>query len=481
MKDFKQYLDQTGEIGYVEKIVHSIVYVKGLPNVQTYEVVLFENGGQGLVISLRAKYVEILLLTSKSIEVGQQVARTNELLQVPLGPELLGKMLTPLGTTMKGSTIVSKPSELRPVDSEPMGILGRAEVKRPLETGVKIVDLVVPLGRGQRELVVGDRKTGKTLFLMQTMLSQARLGTVCIYASIGKRQSELKGILKFIKDNNIVKNVIVVATVAGDPPGLIYLAPYTAMTIAEYFRDQGKDTLVIMDDMTAHASCYREITLLARRFPGRSSYPGDIFYLHAKLMERAGSFEKAAITCLPVAEVAMGDLSGYIQTNLMSMTDGHIYFDIDRYNRGIRPAINPFLSVTRVGLQAQSPLVRDLNRQLSSFLVHLEDLKDFMHFGAEVSESLKNTLSLGSKIEELLSQAQLEVVPVNIAIFLLACVWGGAAKESEREKIRSFYTKAFQRYSSDAQFRAYVDSMLVATPSFSDLATKAAKEREIFA
>ncbi len=482
MKDFKKYLDQTGEIGYVAKIVHSIVYVKGLPSAQTYEVVLFENGGMGLVLSLRAKYVEVLLLSNKSVEVGQQVARTNELLQVPLGPELLGKMISPLGTSIKGSTVIAKPAELRPIDSEPMGILGRLEVKRPLETGVKIVDLVVPLGRGQRELVVGDRKTGKTLFLMQTILSQARLGTVCIYASIGKRQSELKGIIKFIKENNITKNTIIVATVAGDPPGLIYLTPYTAMTIAEYFRDQGQDTLVIMDDMSAHASCYREITLLARRFPGRSSYPGDIFYLHAKLMERAGSFEKAAITCLPVAEVAMGDMSGYIQTNLMSMTDGHIYFDIDRYNRGIRPAINPFLSVTRVGLQAQSPLVRDLNRQLSSFLVHLEDLKDFMHFGAEVSESLKNTLNLGARVEALLGQAQLEVIPVNIAIFLLAAIWGGVAKDSGKEQVRALYQKSTERYLNEPEFAKYVNNTLMATPSFSELAIKIAKqEREIFA
>jgi F-type H+-transporting ATPase subunit alpha len=481
MKDYKYYLEKLGEIGYVDKIVHSIVFVEGLPGARIYEVVLFEGGGLGLVISLRKRYVEVLLLTNLKIKVGEEVARSGSPLEVPLSMELLGKMVSPLGLTMNGSPIVKTPEETRAVDTEPMSIVGRREVKRPLETGVKIVDLVIPLGKGQRELVVGDRKTGKTLFLMQAMLSQARLGTVCIYCAIGKRQSELKGIIKFINQNKIAGNAIVVTTIAGDPAGLIYLAPYTAMTIAEYLRDKGRDTLVIMDDMTAHASSYREISLLAKRFPGRSSYPGDIFYLHAKLMERAGSFEKAAITCLPVAEVAMGDLTGYIQTNLMSMTDGHIYFDLDRYNRGSRPAINPFLSVTRVGLQAQSPLVRDLNRQISSFLVHLEGLRDFMHFGAEVSESLKKTLSLGVRIDEFLTQSQLGVVPGNISIFLLAGIWGGLAKDSGREQLRVLYDKIFQKYSQDVQFKQLVDTTIMGTPSFSDLVAKVSQEKGVFA
>lgn len=473
MKDYKEYLDTIGEIGYVNKVVHSIAYVEGLPHAHPSEVILFKEGGHGLVLSITKENVEVLLLNQMPITVGEEVTRTNELLQIPLSEELLGKEISPTGKGLDGQDVVLKAKERRIVDSEPMSILGRSEIKRPFETGVKVVDLIVPLGKGQRELVVGDRKTGKTLFLLQSVLSQALQGTVCIYAAIGKRQDELSDILAFIAKNNIKQNTIVTATGAADPPGLIYLTPYTAMTIAEYFRDMGRDTLVILDDMTAHASYYREITLLARRFPGRSSYPGDIFYLHAKLMERAGSFEKAAITCLPVAESAMGDLSGYIQTNLMSMTDGHIFFDIDRYNRGIRPAINPFLSVTRVGLQAQSPLVRDLNRQVSSFLVHMEDIREFMHFGAEVSESLKKTLNLGQRIEEFLGQPQLEIVPVNISIFLIAAIWSGFAKDTEKIQLKQEYNKIFQKYSQDAAFKEKVDSTVLATPSFEDLAAKA--------
>lgn len=473
MKDYKFYLEKTGEIGYVGKLVHSIVYIEGLPGARSSEVVVFENGGLGVVLSLGQKYIEVLLLDQES-KVGEEVARTGETLNVPLSNEILGNAISPLGLGLNGSKVVLKPEEMRSIDNEPLGILGRDEVKKPFETGTKIVDLIIPLGRGQRELVVGDRKTGKTLFLMRTMLAQASQGTICIYAAIGKRQHELLDVINFINTNKITKNTVIVASGSADQAGLVFLTPYTAMTIAEYFRDKGKDTLVILDDMTAHANYYREITLLAKRFPGRSSYPGDIFYIHAKLVERGGSFEKGSITCLPVAEAVMGDLSGYIQTNLMAMTDGHIFFDIDRYNRGIRPAINPFLSVTRVGLQAQSPLVRDLNRQVSSFLIHLEEIQDFMHFGTEVSESLKKTLNLGEKVEEFFGQPDLSIVPVNISIFLLAALWGGFAKDVGRDKLIPLYNKIFQRYTKDTQFRQKIDSVVLASPSFLELGKKVA-------
>lgn len=481
MNDYKKYLDKFGEIGYVERVVHSIVYASGLPKAISSEVVLFENGGMGIVMSLQRDHIEILLLTSKKVKVGEGVARSGEHLSIPLSNELLGKIVNPLALENDGEKAVTKPEETRLVDSEPLSLAGRSEVKRPMETGVKIVDLMIPLGKGQRELVVGDRKTGKTLFLMQVMLSQALQGTICIYAAIGKRREELKEVIGFMQKNKILASSVVVATGAADPAGLIYLTPFSAMTIAEYFRDKGRDTLVVMDEMTAHANYYRQISLLAKRFPGRASYPGDIFYIHARLMERAGSFEKAAITALPVAESAMGDLSGYIQTNLMAMTDGHIFFDIDRYNRGIRPAINPFLSVTRVGMQAQSPLIRDLNRRLASFMIHMEEVRDFMHFGAEVSESLKKTLNLGMRLDEFLLQRELEVVPVNISIFLLAGIWGGYAKDVGRDRLRETYDKVLQKYSESAQFKQYVDSLIVGTPSFDQLVVKVAKEEGAFA
>jgi len=480
MKNYKYYLDKTGEIGYVKRVVHSIAYVEGLPNAVSKEVVLFECGAQGLILSLLDNFIEVLLISSVPVKVGESVARTGEQLTVPLSEELLGSIVSPLVLSLSGEEIVAKPKEKRPVDNEPISILGRTEIKLPFETGVKIVDLMVPLGKGQRELVIGDRKTGKTLFLMQAMLSQSRLNTICVYSAIGKRQQELESVIDFMEENKILSSSVVVATGSADPAGLIYLTPYTAMTIAEYFRDLGRDVLIIMDDLTAHASYYREISLLARRFPGRSSYPGDIFYMHAKLLERAGCFENGTITALPVAESAMGDLTGYIQSNLMAMTDGHIFFDIDRYNRGIRPAINPFLSVTRVGMAAQSPLVRDLNRHLSSFLVHMEEVREFMHFGAEVSDSLKSTLNLGIRVDEFLHQEQLSIVPVNIAIFLLGAIWGGFAKDIDKDKLRTEYDRIFQKYSNVTQFRQFVDSLILGSPSFNDLVQKISKQEGAF-
>lgn len=470
MKDYKYYLDATGEIGYVQEIVHSVAYMTGLPSARVYEVIIFEDGELGMVLSLTRKHAEVLLLSTLRVRVGAKAARTGETLKVPVGEGLFGQTMSPLG--LEPSVATRGTAEMRELFIEPMGILGRTEVKKPFETGVKMVDLVVPLGQGQRELVIGDRKTGKSQFLMQTMLSQARQGTVCIYAGIAKKGRDIRNLNEFIRQSDISSNTVIVVSGAADPAGLIYLTPYTAMTIAEYFRDQGKNTLLILDNLTTHASYYREITLLARRFPGRSSYPGDIFYIHSRLLERAGSFEKASITALPVAESIMGDISGYIQTNLMAMTDGHIYFDIDRYNRGARPSINPFLSVTRVGLSAHTPLVRDLNRQVSSFLVHYETLRDFMHFGAEVSESLKKTLDLGRRIEEFFSQPVLDIVPQNASIFILAAVWGGYGIGFSPEQLKTGYDKLFARYKTDADFKSLVDSYVTGSPVFLDLVTK---------
>ena len=373
MNRFEEFLKKTGEVGYVDEMIHSVAYISGLPEAQAYELVVFENGDFGEIISLGEHHLEVVPFSKTSFPLGSRVARTNAFLQVGASKNLLGKSIDPLGNVLeyldgdKAST--QDGATYRRIDQRAPGVLERKKTDRPLETGVALVDLVIPLGKGQRQLVVGDRKTGKTNFLVQAIFNQAKQGTVCIYAAIGKKRIETKRALEVLKSKGIVDNLITVATSPADSPGLIFATPYTAMSIAEYFRDQGHDALVILDDLTAHAKYYREISLLAKRFPGRSSYPGDIFYIHSRLLERAGNFKTGSISVLAIAELIFGDLSGYIQTNLMSMTDGHIYFDTDFYNQGRRPAINPFLSVTRVGFQAQTPLVRDLSRTLSSYMV----------------------------------------------------------------------------------------------------------------
>ncbi|OGM28144.1 hypothetical protein A2801_03085 [Candidatus Woesebacteria bacterium RIFCSPHIGHO2_01_FULL_41_10] len=467
--DFKFYLDKVGEIGYIAEITHSIVYVSGIPHVRPTELVMFESGEIGQVLSLGKELAEVLVLTATSLRVGTRVARTGESFTVPLSTSLLGRTINPLGNILGSAQTLAGDVERRPIDTTPMGIVGREDVKESFETGVTIVDLIVPLGKGQRELIIGDRKTGKTAFLMQVLQNQASRGVVCIYAAIAKRQLEIKKFIDLINGKGISKSIITVVSGSGDPAGLIYLTPYTAMTVAEYFRDQGKDVLIILDDLTAHAKYYREITLLARRFPGRSSYPGDIFYTHSRLMERAGNFDKGSITCLPVAESVLGDLSGYIQTNIMAMTDGHIFLDVDLFNQGRRPAVNPFLSVTRVGLQAQSPLIRDLNRQLTAFLTKLERMRQFMHFGAEVSKSVQETLQLGTKINAFFNQQPNTTVPVNIGIYILGVLWSGAWNEIGVKDVREKSEQIISSYMKDPSFREKVDTIIMASPSFKAL------------
>jgi len=347
MDVFDTYLEKLEEVGFADRVLHSIVYVKGIPGAKINEVVVFESGETGYVLSLDGDFVEVVLLSISQVKVGTRVARTDRVLQVVVGDELLGKVVDPLGNVVSkmdpDQDTQRKPGDVklesRKIDISPPGMTMRRNINKPFETGVTLVDLVVPLGTGQRELIVGDRKTGKTQFLLQVMHTQALRGTVCIYTTIAKKKLDIKLIEDFVKEKNISRNVLIVATKSDDPAGLVFLTPYSAMTMAEYFRDRVENVLIILDDMSAHAKYYREITLLARRFPGRSSYPGDIFYVHSRLLERAGNFtvkmktdegkieeKEAAITCLPIAELVLSDFSGYIQTNLMAMTDGHIFF-----------------------------------------------------------------------------------------------------------------------------------------------------------
>lgn len=477
MKDFQIYLEKTGEVGFVEQSLQTLAYVKGLPEAKANEVVVFETGETGQVLSLTDAYVEVLLLSKTKVHVGTRVARTGQQFTIGISPDILGKTINSLGIPTKTGKITQKEEssgrEYRYIDITPPGINVRKNIDKPFETGVTIVDLVVPLGRGQRELVIGDRKTGKTGFLLQNVLTQAQKGVICVYGAIAKKRLDIKMIEEFFVKNNILGNTVVVATSSSDPSGLVYLTPYTAMTIAEYFRDRGRDTLVILDDMTAHAKYYREITLLAKRFPGRSSYPGDIFYVHARLMERAGNFlvkgKEVSITCLPVAELVLSDISGFIQTNLMAMTDGHIYFDIDLFNQGRRPPVNPFLSVTRVGRQAQTPLLRDLSRQLTSFLLHLEDLRQFMHFGAELSEKTRRELALGERLTAFFDQSTETIVPMSINVILLACLWGGYWKDVEVSQMKRDSELIIADYQKDEKYKTKIDNLLLNIKTFAEL------------
>jgi len=473
MRDFKYYLDSISEIGFVEEAFSAIVYVSGLPKVKTDELVMFETGKIGLVLSFDSDLVEVLVFSKEPIGHGTKVVRTNEFLRVPVGVELFGRTIDPFGNPLTKMEAYKKPVELRGINTPAPGILSRKTINRQLETGIPAVDLIIPLGFGQRELIIGDRKTGKSNFLMQTILCQAKQKHICVYAAIGKKRLDIKIAEEFFKKHGVFGQIIIIATGFDDPIGLSYLVPFSAMTISEYFRDAGYDVLLVLDDMTTHAKFYREISLLGKKFPGRNSYPGDIFYTHAKLMERAGNFQTSkgekAITCLSAAETIQGDLSGYIQTNIMSMTDGHLYFDSDLFAKGRRPAINPFLSVTRVGRQTQSALKRSINREIFSLLTIAEKMQNFSHFGAELTESSKTTLIVSEKVIKFLDQGPSTTMPINLQILLFSMLWSNILKNRNIEPIGTDIEKMIDKYNSGSTVKKDIDEIIEGTQSFNDM------------
>jgi len=460
MNEYDFYLKQIPEVGFVTGLFHSIVVVDGLPGAHVNEIVFFKNGAIGQVFSLFSEKVEVLVLKPAQIAVGDSLVRTGKSLEIPLSDNILGTTITPLGEMADDKKF--------PTEKKPLGILGRKSVDKFFETGISLVDLIVPLGKGQRELVIGDRKTGKTEFLLQTAISHAKNGGIVVYSIIGQKQADILKRADFFKKHEISTQSVIVATNAEDPPGLIFQTPYTACTVSEYFADKGFDVLLILDDMTSHARYYREISLLSRRFPGKDSYPGDIFYVQAKVVERAGNFIKGSITCLPVAESVAGDLSGYIQTNLMAMTDGHLYFDSDLYNQGKRPSINPTLSVTRVGHQTQLPLMRDISRVLSNFIVSYEKMKQYKHFGAEAGEIVKDVLDIGNKLDNFLNQPEYKIIPINVNVLMIGAIWANVVDSIDFERI-------FEKYLSDKNYKKNVDKLISESSSF-DLFVRGIKE-----
>jgi F-type H+-transporting ATPase subunit alpha len=428
MKTFQHYLATSEEVGFVEASNHSIVYASGLPQATLQEIIMFETGEFGMVISLSHDQVEILLFSKYAIKAGTRVTRTGAKQEVPVGFELLGQTIDAFGRPLEVGKTIEKPRISRPIDIDPSGINTRKRIAAPFETGVTMVDLLVPLGKGQRQLVIGNRKTGKTSFLYQTILKQAKLGTICIYAGIGRKKTDIKKIENYFKASGIIDNTIILASSSEDPSGITFLTPFAAMTLAEYFRDEGHDVLLVLDDLFMHAKVYREIMLIGRRFPGRNAYPADIFYTHARLLERAGNFTLAngsehAITCLPVVESVEGDIAGFIQTNLMSMTDGHIYFDVDMFAKGNRPAINPFVSVSRVGRQTQTPLRLSLHRELVSFLTLHQRLENFSHFSAEAGAGIKKTMAVADRIFAYFTQGANDVKTLDLQIVIFGLIW----------------------------------------------------------
>lgn len=468
------------EYGIVELVRHPLVAVKGLPGARIGELVQFTSGTYGQVFSLGAETVDVLVFATKALTVGETVTRTGQSLMISLSPKLVGTLLSPL------STLSENTQAGVPVDVAPRPLIERRRITQPLNTGVSFVDLVLPLGKGQRQLIVGDRKTGKTSFALQLAEHQVKTGSLVVYAAIGKLQSEIKRLQEMFVQKGIAKSVVIVATAADDPPSIIYQTPFAAMTTAEYLNSQGNDVVVVFDDLTTHAKYYREVALIAKRFPGRDSYPGDIYYTHARLLERGGCFTHqnkpdvgVAITCLPIGETSDADLTDFIISNLISMTDGHLLFDSAVYAQGHRPAIHPGLSVTRVGKQTQLPLQRDLTHALTAFINHYQKTIGLTHFGAELTGTTKAVLNRGEALFVFLDQPKEKIFASTVMLLLCGAVLLDWFAQKSAQDIRVARDTLQSKYESNAELKQKLDAALLQINTLTDLNTFLQQQRTV--
>lgn len=417
------------ETGRIKSVGQGTAIVDGLPGVRSEELVRFPGNLMGLAFNLDPHEVGVILLDEgEGLEAGQEVKRTGRVLDVPVGEGLLGRLVDALGRPLDDGGSVKAEQRL-PIEREAPPIMDRAPVTVPLQTGLKAIDALIPIGRGQRELILGDRQTGKTAIAVDTIINQKDKDVLCVYCAIGQRTSSVANVIADLRRHESLEYSIVVATTEDNPPGLRYIAPYAAMTVAEYFRDRGRDTLVVLDDLTRHARAYREISLLLRRPPGREAYPGDIFYIHSRLLERSTHLRDehggGSLTALPIIETEAQNISAYIPTNLISITDGQIYLSPDLFQKGLLPAVNVGKSVSRVGGKTQLPAFRAVAGDLRLSYSQFEELESFARFGTKLDKETQRALERGRRVREVLKQPQYDPMPVPEQIAVLLAVTEG--------------------------------------------------------
>ncbi|WP_298988391.1 F0F1 ATP synthase subunit alpha [uncultured Campylobacter sp.] len=411
------------ETGKVVSVADGVANVYGLKNVMANEMVEFENGARGIALNLEEGSVGIVILGDTSgINEGSSVKRLGKLLRVPVGDALIGRVVNALGEPIDGKGAIET-SDTRFVEEKAKGIMARKSVHEPLQTGLKAIDALVPIGRGQRELIIGDRQTGKTTVAVDTIINQKGQDVICIYVAIGQKQSTVAQVVKKLEEYGAMDYTIVVAAGASEAAALQYLAPYSGCTMGEYFRDNSRHALIIYDDLSKHAVAYREMSLILRRPPGREAYPGDVFYLHSRLLERASKLSDAlgagSLTALPIIETQAGDVSAYIPTNVISITDGQIFLESGLFNSGIRPAINVGLSVSRVGGSAQIKAIKKVSGTLRLDLAQYRELQAFAQFASDLDESSRKQLDRGQRMVEILKQPPYSPLPVENQVVII--------------------------------------------------------------
>ncbi|MDP3973357.1 MAG: F0F1 ATP synthase subunit alpha [Candidatus Daviesbacteria bacterium] len=465
-------LTDQSEIGYVYQSQDFLIRLNGLPTVQINDLVENESGGIGWVNTLMEDYVEVLMLNEGQIIPGQLFKKLPYKLGVSAGKFLLGRAINPLGVPIDGRGLLTKTKDVTVVNLEQTapGIESRQFITKQFETGITIIDSLLPLGKGQRELVLGDAHSGKTSFLVDLIVNQRGKNTVCIYASIGKPIASVRDLIDVLKANQALSYTVVIAASSTEPAPLIFLTPKTALALAEYFQKQGLDVLVILDDLGIHAKVHREISLLGGRAPGRESYPGDIFYQHARLMERAGNFRSefggASITAIPVMELNLTDFASFIPTNLMAMTDGHLLFRSNLYNLGQRPAIDLSQSVTRVGRQTQDRISNLISLRIRQILSQAEELQTISRFSAELPPQTQLVLKQKKMIDEILKQASLTFIPKHIQSILLGLVFTSFIKEKDEEYFTKEKSSLIKMISNSPQMQGIVQAQMTSDNQF---------------
>ncbi len=427
------------EVGTVRAVAQGTARLTGLPGIRAEELVEFRGGVLGMAFNLDPKEIGVILLgDGREISAGDEVRRTGRVTDVPVGHALIGRVVDPTGRPRDGGGPLQG-TERWPVEREARAIMDRAPVEVPLQTGIKVVDALVPIGRGQRELILGDRQTGKSALALDTILHQRDQDVICVYCAIGQQMAAVAALVTELERHDALGYCVVVVASGDEAPGLQYIAPYAATTIAEFFMEEGRDVLVVYDDLTRHAQAYRELSLLLRRPPGREAYPGDIFYIHARLLERATHLRPelggGSITALPIIETEAQNLSAYIPTNLISITDGQICLSPGLFQKGVLPAVDVGLSVSRVGGKTQLPSYRSVASDLRLGYSQFEELEAFARFGTRLDEDTRRTLARGERIREVLKQPQYDTVPVGAQVITLLAVTAGLFDPLPLERI----------------------------------------------
>ena len=441
------------ELGVVVSIYDGVAKIYGLQNVCVGELVKFESGAEGMALNLNEDSVDVVLFASDDkINEGMKVSRTNKSVSIPVGKSMLGRVVNALGEPIDGKGEI-KAEAFNPIERMAPGILDRKSVHEPLQTGIKAIDALIPIGRGQRELIIGDRQTGKTAIAVDTIINQAKANEHCeekdkmysIYVAIGQKQSTIAGLVKDLEDRGALQYSVIVVASASDPAPLQYLAPYAGCAIGEYFRDNGMHALIVYDDLSKHAVAYRQMSLLLRRPPAREAYPGDVFYLHSRLLERAAKLSDnkgaGSLTALPIIETQAGDISAYIPTNVISITDGQIFLESELFHSGFRPAINVGLSVSRVGSAAQTKAVKKSAGSMKTELAQYRELEAFSKFGSDLDDATLATLDKGRKVSIILTQDQFKPYSMAEETCIFYITTKGYLKDIPVDRVKEFEVK----------------------------------------